>query len=200
MPRRLERVRLERGLKLDLSRLARQGVVKPGCNLGLCFIRWRNSCTDEEIATGEITADLSGIDEGWLRIKIGSLDQSIILVPQPRHFGGRQWYFICPFMNRRASVLWKPPGARYFACRQEWGPRVAYASQFETPVDRAHRGQAKIEARLVDEFDQKEWDLLTKPKWMRWRTYNRAVEKFDRYEAILDYGMAALVAKLAGRI
>jgi hypothetical protein len=37
------------------------------------------------------------------------------------HFGGRQWYFVCPYTKRRVSVLWMPPGARYFACRQRWG-------------------------------------------------------------------------------
>jgi hypothetical protein len=35
---------------------------------------------------------------------------------------------------------------------------------------------------------------------MRWRTYNRVVEKFDRYEAVLDAGTFALVAKLKGFI
>jgi hypothetical protein len=200
MPRPLERVRLEQGLNLDLNRLVRQGAVRSSCNVGQSFIRWRNTYTGEQVASGEITFDLSGPHEGWLRIKIGGLEQSIILVPRPRHFGGRQWYFICPCMNRRASVLWKPPGARYFACRQEWGRRVAYASQFETPDNRAHRGKAKIRARLADEFDQQEWDLPPKPKWMRWRTYIRAVEKFNRYEAILDYGTAALLAKLMGCI
>jgi hypothetical protein len=61
---------------------------------------------------------MSGPDEGWFRIQLGQLDQRINLVAQPRHFGGRQWYFICPSMNRRVSVLWKPPGAPEFACRQ----------------------------------------------------------------------------------
>jgi hypothetical protein len=31
---------------------------------------------------------------------------------------------------------------------------------------------------------------------MRWSTYNRAEEKFDRYESMLDEGMIALVARL----
>jgi hypothetical protein len=38
---------------------------------------------------------MSGKDEGWFRIQIGSLDQWIILVPRPRHFGGQQLYFMC---------------------------------------------------------------------------------------------------------
>jgi hypothetical protein len=31
---------------------------------------------------------------------------------------------------------------------------------------------------------------------MRWRTYRRAEEKFDKYDAILDDGLIELVAKL----
>jgi len=118
----------------------------------------------------------------------------------PRRFGGSQWYFICPYMNRRASVLWKPAGAQTFACRQKWARQVAYSSQFQTATDRAHHGKAKISSRLcsIGGFDPEEWDLPPKPKWMRWRTYNRAVEKFDHYEAILDAGTFALVAKLKG--
>ena len=124
--------------------------------------------------------------EGWLRIQIGSLDQRIMLVPRPRHFGGHQWYFVCPVMNRYASVVWMPPGATRFCSRQTWRRQVAYGSQFETPVDRAHRGQAKIRSRLIGDCDPDEWDLPRKPKWMRWQTYKRHVAKFDRYEELLD--------------
>ena len=117
----------------------------------------------------------------------------------PRHFGGRQWYFICPYMNQRASVLWMPPGAQRFACREEWGRQVAYGSQFSTVTDRAHRGQAKIKARLIGTCDPDAWNLPPKPKWMRWRTYQRHVDKFDAYEGILDRGTFALVARMMGR-
>jgi hypothetical protein len=40
-----------------------------------------------------------------------------------------------------------------------------------------------------------DWDLPPKPKWVRWRTYNRYVDRFDRYEGILDRGVAELIAK-----
>jgi hypothetical protein len=49
--------------------------------------------------------------------------------------------------------------------------RLAYASQRGTAVDRAHRGQAKIKARLTADIDPDEWDLPPKPKWMRWRNF-----------------------------
>jgi hypothetical protein len=37
--------------------------------------------------------------------------------------------------------------------------------------------------------------LPPKPKWMRWRTYHRAVEKFGRYEPALDEGIARLAVR-----
>jgi hypothetical protein len=200
MPRPCQRVRLENGLKLDLNRLARRGFIDPG-GYKCSGIRWTNNYTGEPIASGFITADMSGQDEGWFRIQIGSLDQRIILVARPRHFGGRQWYFICPCTNRRVSVLWKPPGARYFACRQKWGRQVAYNSQFLDRDNRAHRGKAKINSRLcsIGGLDPDDWDFPPKPKWMRWRTYNRAEEKFDRYESVLDEGVVELAMRLGMR-
>ena len=200
MPRSLQRVRLESGLKLDLNRLVRRGFIQPGASTTPIGIGWTNSYSGEQIASGFITADMSGLVQGWFRIQLGNVDQRVILISRPRYFGGRQWYFICPYMNRRVSVLWMPPGARDFACRQRWGRQVAYASQFSDRINRAHQGKAKINSRLcsIGGFDPDDWDFPPKPKWMRWRTYNRAEGKFDRYESILDEGMFALLARLKG--
>jgi hypothetical protein len=131
------------------------------------------------------TAQLQTGRASWFRIQMGDLDQWIDLVAQPRHFGGRQWYFRSLVTGRRCSVLWIPPGARRFCGRHEWGRQVAYASQFGTPVDRAHRGKARIKARLIGDGDPDDWELPPKPKWMRWHTYNKQVDKFDHYEGML---------------
>jgi hypothetical protein len=136
MPKPRQRVCLESGLKLDLNKLRRQGLVRPGTKCG-GVIRWTNTYTGEEIAHGVITSNMEGKYEGWLRLQLVNLDQTITLVPKPRHFGGYQWYFVCPAMNRYASVLWMPPGANRFCSRQAWGRRVAYASQFLDPDNRA---------------------------------------------------------------
>jgi hypothetical protein len=47
-------------------------------------------------------------------------------------------------------------------------------------------------------FEPDEWDFPPKPKWMRWRTYNRAEKKFNYYESVLDEGLVELVARLGG--
>lgn len=68
-----------------------------------------------------ITTDLTGDFDGWLEIEIGGRAQRLSVIACPRPFGGRQWYFICPRLGRRASVLWQPPGARHFRIRQGMG-------------------------------------------------------------------------------
>jgi hypothetical protein len=177
----------------------RRGSVRHGARTGPYLIQWTNNYTGEVVGSGEITANLCGREEGWFRFEADGLDQRIILVSRPRHFGGVQWYFMCPVMNRRASVLWMPPGARRFCSRQAWGRRVvAYRSQFLGADDRAHAGQAKIKSRLIGDCDPDEWDLPPKPKWMRWRTYNLYVQRYDRYEDILDQGIIPLIAKFLG--
>jgi hypothetical protein len=201
VPRPRQRACLEAGLKLDLNWLIRQRIVIPGFRFERArTISWTNSYDGEQIAIGEITFNLEETDRGWLCVRIGSLDQKVLLVARPRHFGGRQWYFVCPYMNRRVSVLWMPPGGMCFASRQRWGRQVGYASQFLDRDGRAHRGMAKINSRLcaIGGFDPDEWDLPPKPKWMRWSTYNRAQDKFERYEQLLDVGLAWRAAKLVG--
>jgi hypothetical protein len=113
-----------------------------------------------------------------------------------RHFGGRQWYFVCPITKKRASVLWMPPGAKEFCSRHAWGRKVAYRSQFRSVYDRGHAGKEKIKARLIGKLDPEEWELPPKPKWMRWRTYNRLAQRFEAYDDMTypdDSTLSALV-------
>src|SRR5689334_1330229 len=93
------RLRLESGLKLDINSLARRGFIQPGKATGPAGIRWTSNYFDEEIASGIITADMSGTEEGWFRFEADELDQRVILVARPRHFGGRQGFFMCPRIN-----------------------------------------------------------------------------------------------------
>ena len=92
MSRWRERVRLEDGLKLDLNILSNKGLVQPGarCDSTVC---WTNLYTGEEIASAMLTADMTGARQGWVRLRLGALDQWIDLQAAPRHFGGVQWYF-----------------------------------------------------------------------------------------------------------
>jgi hypothetical protein len=180
MPRPMSRAPLESGLKLDLNDLIRRGLILPGAS-SMSSISWTND-RGQVITSGLITADATG-------------PERIDLVSHPRHFGGRQWYFTCPYTSLRVSVLWKPTNARGFASRQHW--RRLYRSQCSDWIQRAHMGKARINKRLceIGGFDPTEWDLAPKPKWMRWRTYERAEKQFDRYQARLNLGPAGRAAR-----
>ncbi len=198
MPRPRCRATLEAGLRLDINSLVRSGLIPPLAHKSIASMRWTDSYSGEETASIEITCQLETDRLGFCDINLDGRAQRIFIVARERHFGGVQWYFICPYMNQRASVLWMPPGASTFACRQEWGRRVAYASQFCDRDGRAHQGQAKIRGKLckIGGFEPEKWEFPPKPKGMRWRTYQRAEAKFDRYEAILNEGIEELAERL----
>jgi hypothetical protein len=197
MPRPRYRACLQDGLKLDLNHLARKGFIKFGANIGARGISWSNSHRGE-IASGIITADMTDSAHAWLRVAMGRFIQQITLVSHPRHYGGRQWFFVCPVTGKLATVLWKPPGASRFCSRQAWGRQVAYRSQFQNASDRAHLGKERIKARLIGDLDPQDWELPPKPKWMRRATYNGYVERFDDYERMLDEGSILSAVKRLG--
>jgi hypothetical protein len=63
-------------------------------------------------------------------------------------------------------------------------------------TNHAHRGKGKIKTGLIGDSNPDDWELPPKPKWMRWSTYNRYVERFERYDAVLDEGVEELWAEL----
>ena len=75
----------------------------------------------------------------------------------------------------------------------------AYRSQFQTIYNRGHAGKAKIKARLIGDLDPEEWDLPPKPKWMRQRTYDRLVERFEAYDD-MTYPDESTLFELAARL
>ena len=198
MPRPRQRACLQDGLKLDLNHLARKGFIKFGANIGARGISWVNS-HGRAIANGVITADMTDPGHAWFRIAVGGLAQRIALVSRPRHLGGHQWFFVCPVTGGLATVLWKPPGASRFCSRQAWGRQVAYRSQFLDMSDRACLGKERIKARLIGDLDPDAWDLPPKPKWMRWATYNKYLERFDDYEERLDDASIVSVGRRLGK-
>lgn len=157
MPRARQRVCLEYGQRLDINQLRRDGLM---------------------------VKDLNGASAGTLLVKYPEIGftQEIAFTSRSRHYGGRQYYFVCPFTARRCSVLWRFEEGR-FACRQAWR-NVAYKSQFADATNRCHLMKMKIQRRLSG----KDWaDLLPpKPKRMRWKTYERWEKRFDLQDAMLD--------------
>ena len=191
MPRDRQRLTLDGGPKLDLARLIPKGSSRPGA-----VIRTTLTYTSGLVVQVEIRLDEEG---GTLVVSSGGRTQTFTLTAQERHFGGQQYYVICPRTGKKVRVLYRPGGAPYFASRHAWGRGAGYASQFLDPMGRAWRTKAKVKQRLLGDADPDEWDLPPKPKGMRWRTYARWEAKYDRAEAALDRSLCLAIAGLIKR-
>jgi hypothetical protein len=195
MARRRERIPLEHGLKLEVNSLVRQGL-KRACPFVVGSITFSPRGAGEAAATGIITLRFSNAASGSLSISLGSLEQRIELVAVPRHFGGSQWYFVCPVLGRRASFLWMPPGASHFASRQAWGNEVAYRSQSLAPPFRALSRAQEIRIRLGGEDYIRVFHDVTppKPKGMHRRTYEAQLKRLEAYENKCDLYELGLIS------
>jgi hypothetical protein len=118
-----------------------------------------------------------------------------LLVGRPP-FGGVRWWFQCPRTGARACKLYLPRGGHQFWCRRAY--RLAYACQRETSDTRLHRAIGKVHRKLGRKGGA--WDdLPDKPKWMRWRTYERHVDRLCELEARLDAMFAPRLERLLVR-
>jgi len=172
-------------LQLNINRLIRDGFIHPGKVTQLSDFYWLDDEGDAR-ASARIEADLTNpsADDaryGTMRIYANWIDQTIQLVGCPRHFGGVQWYFVCPAQNRYVSVLWSLPRRRFFVGRKSLGKQVAYLSQYHSPGARAHYSADKLFNRIWGPDALDEWDVLPKPRWMRWKTYERLSKRFEKY-------------------
>jgi hypothetical protein len=197
------KVLVENAIRLNIDTLLRRcGIQRGGTARGMYHFDFY----DQELSI-DFVIHIGDPGDSWLRLRYRicdywtgephDIDELIYLVVSRPPFGGLRWWFVCPLTRRRVRMLHLPLGARRFACRRAY--RLAYASQRGTATDRAHRGQAKIKARLIGDLDPDEWDLPPKPKWMRWRTYNRYVEKFDNFECLIDQECAIAAARFLQR-
>ena len=196
MARSRQRVRLEDGLKLNINKLIGRGGVQPGSKTR-AIVGCPQAYGGQSLS-GVLTAELSYPVRGWMRLELGSEDHWLELVTEARHFGGRQWYFLCPRTGRRVSVLWKPPGAQSFACRQAWGRQVAYGSQFQSPYHRASSAVQDIQRRLRKEpYTPLVGDELPpRPKGMHRRTYEKTVRRYEAYKTITDQDLIAALVRM----
>ena len=198
MPRNRKRICLEEGPSLNLPWLFKGGFVKADNFASSRSISW-NLPGCGVIARGLVAADLTEVSCAWLMIWIADFSQKLRLIRLPRHFGGGQWYFMCPSTGRLASVLWKPPGAEFFASRHAWPRQVAYQTQFGSWIDRAHLGKARINACLSNSDAYDSVKLPARPPGMHRQTYEELGRRFYAYQEKLDGGFAALAAKLPSR-
>lgn len=193
------RPHIESALSLDLRCMFQQGALRAGSRTAG---NWHWTCDGEETASIGYCAAL-GTEAGTLTLNYTAgregdreaVTCTIRLVTLPRHYGGYIWYFVCPYTGRRARKLYKWSGIAYFCHREAIRPRPTYACQRVSGLDRIMARRWTIRRKLGDNVG----DLLCepfKPKWMRWRTFERHCRRDRELAARENAYFAGFIARL----
>jgi hypothetical protein len=181
------RATVEDGLVLDLNRLIRLRMFKPG-ETSSGSIVWI------EVYSGRKTAYIGykaylGQERGWARLSYTvtdgrsggetHYDYCVELTTTPQPFGGRRWWWVCPRQGDLVSKLYMPSAGGTFASRK--AHRLTYRSQREGPIDRARERALTLRRRLGSRegFDS----FIPKLKGMRSRTFRRKLAQVRAAEA-----------------
>jgi len=171
--------------QLDVRRLQRDGLLKPGRTFS-----WQWTYTDGTAASILVKTELDMITLSY-RHKSGDGDwkdvcHTVFLDWTPCRYGGQRAWFICSQIGcwRRVAILY---GGATFACRQ--CHKLAYPCQRETHVDRVARRVNRIRRRLG-------WEqgilnsIEEKPKGMHWKTFEKLTHQHNRFLGASLEGMS----------
>lgn len=164
---------------IDVRRWKRDGLLADG------YFGWQ--WTDAE--TGEVLSSI-GVDVSWGVITLiytangQAYRNAVNITRTPCTFGGERVWFSCPRCRQRCAKLFLRWG--HFRCRS--CNQIAYQSQSEDLMGRMWRAQTKIEQRLDDK--------LSRPKFMRHKTYERLKERYWQLEMVKEDAFCDLAARL----
>jgi hypothetical protein len=160
---------------IDVRRWQRAGTLWPGS-----WRSWQWSRDGEVTASIQVRAEADRVVLAYRYREHGGdwedIEEPVRLDTTDCHYGGSRTWFRCPAVGcgRRVAILYG--AGRYFACRRCYG--LAYSSQRENAGDRAMRRADNIRIRLGGEPGILN-PFPDKPKWMRWRTYDRLQGQAD---------------------
>lgn len=174
------RPHLESALCLDIKSLFDGGWLRTGCSKR-GVLRWLSD--GEEFASSGYSGTLgetSGeIVLSYSRDIFGECRKVVCVIriaSRPLPYGGRMWYLHCPYTKRRARKLYLFHGVEKYCHRTGIRPLPTYASQRVSGLARIQARRWAIRRRLGD-YESGLAGEPVKPKWMRWRTFNRYAER-----------------------
>ncbi|BDG71180.1 hypothetical protein [Roseomonas fluvialis] len=203
-----------RTLKLDVNRVTRRlrGALRGADTAALPAVEravwsWTTDGEAEPRARLLVTLTLHA-DHGMARLRFdmdqpsrrtGQRDQSVRLETTPCRFGGVRWWWVCPATGRRCAVLYLPNGGHLFLSLGPGAYRLGYASQNQDAMGRRHGRLRRLHRRLGGAYTHADDVLPDRPKWMRWRTYERTWAEWEaameRHEAIWMEGAERMLGR-----
>lgn len=169
---------------LNINRMVETGAIKNGSSLSGTWV-WTDSETGEQKASIGYHSNAWDLKDAYLKLNYTltnsgkAMDYKIPLIATKAHFGGVRFWFKCPLTGRKASKLYLPYGATFFACRQAYG--LKYASQSQSYEDRVINKKWKIVRKTGG------YNYPVKPKGMHQSTFERILDKYWQQEELCDY-------------
>ena len=164
----------ENAQPLDIRRLKRAGVLVGRRPFGWVWTVGGNTVAEICGHASGNTVLISDADpKGDPLLKPRAQQWLQVIWTQCNYGGTRQWWQ-CPGCGRRVAVLYRR--GQWFACRHCHA--LIYASQLEGVRDRALRRAQQIRKKMGGSANMA-LPFPWKPKWMRWRTYDRLRTKAD---------------------
>jgi hypothetical protein len=183
---------------IDANQLSRKGCLRPGW-FGTC--QWTDG---NKVASINVRAEANRLDLSY-PVWVGNrewrdITDTIPIVRLPCQFGGSRVYFLCPGprgtdCGRRVTKLHL--SHRYFLCRH--CTKLAYASQYEQPWQRALRRANKMKQRL-DMGPGLAEPLPEKPKGMWVRTYGCLLDEILQAEMLANDAQANRFQRLVTQL
>jgi hypothetical protein len=118
-------------------------------------------------------------------VSLGNATAELRFETTVQPFGGVRWWFVCPRCVTRRAKLCVLLGGHHFACRG--CHRLRYTSQCLSMPER-WRYRADVFLRRAG---CRSSDIVyDKPKWMRWQTFKRMIDRAEEFEdAHCGYGL-----------
>ena len=181
------RITIEGQRRLDVRLFNEQGGLRPGRG-GVWTWSWGGEpigSASYRVLDGAVQLNYLAGDEDSERIPIQIIVQ---LRTMPCRFGGVRTYFQCPHCRRRCEVIVMTTSGRAWGCRRCLP--VRYASQSLAPADRMQQRADALYSRAGTDYGE---GFVVKHKWMRWRTFNRLM---DRANLLSQYADAAFLYRM----
>ena len=184
-------------LRIDLAWMLRTGCARDGAHMW-GSLRW--TCGRQHAGSSRYAAKLHEPGEERLELVFARMRQgernetyqTVWLTNTRPHYGGKQWWMLCPVTGHRVGKLHLPSGGDIFASRKAW--RLGYQSQRNAPYDRAFERLFRLQRKLGCEqgFERP----IFKPKGMWERTWQSHLAEYRALDAECVMEMAGMMSRL----
>lgn len=180
-------------LSVDIRDWKRKDLLRPGLGFS-----WYWSINDQPAGSINVRAGEDCVVLSYWRGPKGSekrsIEETVPLSFSKCHLGGRRVWFLCPGCYNRVARLFL--ASAYFRCRHCC--QLPYASQQETPYDRALRRARKIRSKLGAGPGLCD-PIRERPRGMHWRTFERLRAQAEEQDEIANFYFMRTAMKLIAR-